>query len=215
MSDEAKFDAEKVRRLFSSPIHIPADFKTWMIDQMVLNVPDLPVGQAFRGRNLARQLMHNVTAVTATATSETQVFSFTVPKNVMAKNGRIVIDQHLTVSCNDVSNTCSTKLYFGGVAVCEVPFSTAFLDGNVRNCSIRWVIQARDSYSSQLDYAFFWLEESTSYAGTGSGSIGLVSAVDTTADQTVACKVAWGSGGSQSYTHRHATATLFNPVSLS
>lgn len=212
------FDPEKIRRLFGSPIHIPPEFKSWMIDQMVLNIPSLPIGQTFRGRNLAKVVAHSttaVTAVTATSTSPTTVLSFTLPKGSLTQNGRLVINQHLRVSCNDVSNLGHLYLYANGDVIGEIQFPTAILDGNIMNCVVEWVIQNRDSYSSQRVYGFYWLPQTGSYIGVGGGTITTaIQALDTTAAVTIEAKGQWDSGGSQNFVHDFFTASIYNPMVL-
>lgn len=211
------FDIEKIRRLFGSPIHIPPEFKSWMVDQMVLNIPLLPVGQAFRGRNLARVVAHSssaVSAVTATSTSPTTVYSFTLDKGTLSQNGRLVIEQHLQIACGDVSNAGHVYLYANGTLVGEFPFLTAFLDSTLVNASLQWVVQNRDAYDSQLIYGFYWLPETSVSYGVGSGTISAVQALDTTQDITFECRIQWDSGGSQQCAHRFFTASVYNPAVL-
>lgn len=213
MNPEQYYTAEKVKRLFSSPLHMPQEFKSWMVDQMVLNIPDLPVKQAFQGRSLAKQLAHAATAVTATATTETTIFSFKLPKGALSQNGRLVINQHLDISCADGSNACHVYLYMGGVQIAELAYLTAFLDGTLYTSPIQWTIQNRNSYASQLVYAFFWLPLTGTYLGTGSGGIMPNTSIDTAAAElTVEGRVRWDSGGTQQFVHRDAIANLYNPV---
>ena len=212
MSEQDYFNADKVKRLFSSPMHMPPEFKSWMVDQMVLNIPDLPVTQAFQGRNLAKQLGHAASAVTATSTSEVSVFSFQLPKGALSQNGRVEINQYVQVGCGDASNLCHVFLYMGGVVVAEAQYATAFLDANVVNSSLHWVIQNRNSHSSQLPYVSFWLPATGNFIGVGSKIIMPTTAIDTTAAQTIECKVRWDSAGSQNFAHRAFSANLYNPV---
>ena len=212
------FDPEKIQRLFGSPIHIPPEFKSWMIDQMVLNVPSLPVGQAFRGRNLAKVMAHSASAVsgvTATSTSLTTLFSFVLPKGSLTQHGRLVINEHVKVSCADVSNLGHLYLYANGNPIGEFRFATAFLDGAVMNCVVEWVIQNRGAYNSQRVYGFFWLPQTGSFRGVGGGTINTVlQSLDTTQNITIEGKAAWDSGGSQNFAHHFFTSSVYNPAVL-
>lgn len=218
LSPDQTFDPEKLRRLFGSPIHVPPEFRSWMVDQMALNIPLTPVGQVFRGRNLARVMAHSssaVTAVTATSTSPTTVFSFTLPKGAMTKNGRLIIHQHLQVSCADVSNLGHMYLYANNVQIGEFQFDTAFLDGSVVNASLEWVVQNRNSYASQRVYGFYWLPVTGSYLGTGSGTLNtVIQTIDTTQPITFEGRGVWGSAGSQNFSHHFYTASVYNPTVL-
>lgn len=210
-------DPEKIQRLFGSPLHFPPEFKTWMIDQMILNVPDLPVGQAFQGRNLAKLVAHStsaVTGVTAQGTSPGTMFSFTLPKGTLGQNGRLVIDHYIQVSCGDVSNAGHVYLYANGNIIGEFPYNTAFLDFNLRNATMQWIIQNRGSYTSQLVYGYYWMEETSSWRGVGSGFIATPQSFDTTANVTIEAKGVWDSGGSQQMAHRFFTANAYNPAKL-
>lgn len=212
--DTSSVDPETVRRLFSHPMQLPDSFKTWMIDQLTLTIPDLPVGQAFQGRNLTKQIKHDATAVTGTATSETTLFSADIKGGLMGKNGRLVLDSYYKVSCNDASNSASINLYLGGALLATQGLATAYLDSTLQSGMARWIITNNDSYASQRVAIYSWLAATgvvgglPTDGGLGSGT------VDTKVDNTLALKIVWASGGSQQFVQRLSSLQLYNPVAL-
>lgn len=212
--EQAPVDPEKIRRLFSHPLHFPSEFKTWMLDQLVLNVPDLPVGQAFQGSSLAKQLKHDASEVSATSVAETTIFSVVVPGHSLAKNGRIVVDSYWIASCGDVSNLGHIYLYFGGVRLADCRLQTAFLDFSARNGTVRWTVENANAYGSQRVWGFSWIDITGTLAGAPADGAWGSGAVDTTVDQTLEIRVAWRDAGSQAFTSKLATAQLYNPVAV-
>ena len=210
--EQQPVDPEKVRRLFSHPLHIPAEFKGWMLDQLVLNVPDLPVGQAFQGSNLAKQLKHDATEVSGAPTSETTLFTTTVKGHSLGQNGRIVIDTYFIVSCGDVSNLGYIRLYLGGNLLATVRLATAFLSFTPSNGMVRWTILNAGSYALQRVWGFSWLAVDGTVAGAPANGAWGSGAVNTEEDQVLSIKTAWDGAGSQSFTHKLSTAQLYNPV---
>jgi hypothetical protein len=209
--EQQPVDPAKIARLFSHPLHIPSEFKSWMLDQLVLNVPDLPVGQAFPGSRLAKQLKHDATEVDGSGFGDT-IFSCTVKGGSLGLNGRLVIDQYFIASCGDVSNLGHIQLYLGGNLLATVRLATAFLSFTPSNGMVRWTILNANSYALQRVWGFSWIAIDGTVSGAPANGAFGTGAVDTQEDQVLQIKTTWDGAGSQAFTNKLTTAQVYNPV---
>lgn len=207
-------DPETIRRLFSHPIFFPKEFKSWMLDQMALRIPDLPVGQVLGGRSLQRQIKHDASTVTVAGTDvETTVFSCDIPAGVLAGNGRLEIDFYWTAQCWDTSNGVVVRVKLGGSEMAAFGLYTAFLDATVQPGMARIVIQNIAS-DAQKAYITGGLLETSSFYSVFDGGVG-GGGVNTAEKQTLEITADWSSAGTGGFVKKLVSVNVFNPTRVS
>lgn len=208
-------DPERIRQLFSHPTLLPREFKTWMLDQLALGIPDLPFGQALGGRSVQRQLVHDTTVVSVSTTAETSLFSTQIKAGQLATNGQIDIDLYFEVALPDASNSLYGYVKLGGTIVNIFYLDEVFADTTWKPGCVHVRIQAAGA-GSQRVHMFPWSGLMTTKAAAGSFSlrgqrVGS-SAADMTAEQTLEITAKWGSNGGCSFNKQLVSVNLSNPL---
>lgn len=207
-SDEPLTDKEiaEIKRLFSNPLFIPPAFKTWMGDQLALNIPDLPLSSLFGGRAISRQLDISSTSVSAGGTGT--LYTKKIPAGALMANGRLRFSALLSESSPDAGNDYFIDFCLAGTPVCTL---TEHTTGTSRTITAQGEIYNVNDPAVQFGYveSVRWTS-GTNYAFlSGAGS----AAVDTRSDQDFTIQARWTSPSANDViTLTQVTLEIYNPL---
>lgn len=217
MPDQTPLSPEEiadVQRLFGAPFFIPSSFKTWMGEQLALNIPDLPLTSLFGGRGITRSLGASTSVSAASANGTRQdLFSKVVQGGSLGANGHIRFVLEMTSTLASSDNTWNVDLEFGGQVLCTV---SDFVTTTPRSIIIEGEVYNANSPAIQYGRMIkLRLTDGSGVANVAVASDNGESAVDTTVDQTLKLVGYWDSINANDHIDRtYVNVEVTNPVPL-
>lgn len=209
-------EREKITRFFSHPLFIPSSFKTWMIDHLATEIPNLPVSQVLGSGGVARGLDVSTGAVAASGAGTTTLYSLPIKGKQLAQNGFLEVELYVTAQSPDASNSADLKLMLGGQTLATIQYQTVTLDGTPAPSSILFRVHAKGSYTSQFTTVDVSLRDSAGVQQLVPVTLIGETTVDMSVDQTLSVTVLWAGGSSDDIiTKQFVEVTIFNPIGVS
>ena len=217
MPDQTPLDASEiadVQRLFGSPFFIPSSFKTWMADQLALNIPDLPLNSLFGGRGITRSLEATTAVSAASANGSTGIiFSKVIQGGTLGANGRIRFMVEGRVIQASGSQSWECDLVFGGTTLCTV----TDVSGTNRNIILEGEIYNANNPSVQYASIIrLRLTDGLSVDNVNVQTDNGESAIDTRVDQTLVIQIRYTGGvnANDHWDRTYVNVDVVNPVPL-
>lgn len=207
-------EIEEVKRLFGSPFFIPPNFKTWMAEQLALNIPDLPLGSLFGGRGITRSLEASLTSVAAPGNgTTTDLYSKIVQGRTLGANGRIRFVLEGNVITTSGSTTWFLDLVFGGTTIATVSDNQSSTNRHI-------VVEGEIYNSNSPAVQFGQMTKLRLTDGSGVSNVAIQTdngeaAVDTSVDQALKLQLRWaGINANDIFTRSYINVEIVNPVPL-